>query len=195
MKIHYLTLMAAVLLAGCASESVVLLPGSDGKTGAVAVLNEDGSERGMLDQPFSRASLGGGSVKPGTVSENSVQSQYGALLNALPPAPAVVVLYFHEDSVDLVAESKPRLRELFDEVAARAGAEVQVTGHTDRLGKLEDNDALSRQRADRVREMLIGRGMKADLVRAVGRGEREPLLDTEDEVEEPRNRRVEVTVR
>jgi len=29
----------------------------------------------------------------------------------------------------------------------------------------------------------------------VGRGEREPLVPTEDEVSEPRNRRVEITVR
>ena len=35
----------------------------------------------------------------------------------------------------------------FDEVARRAAPEVQVTGHTDRLGSVADNDRLARQRA------------------------------------------------
>jgi outer membrane protein OmpA-like peptidoglycan-associated protein len=43
--------------------------------------------------------------------------------------------------------------------------------------------------------MLIERGLDAALVRAVGRGEREPLVPTADEVGETRNRRVEITVR
>jgi outer membrane protein OmpA-like peptidoglycan-associated protein len=195
MRTGFIATIVCVLLGGCASERVVLLPGSDGHTGAVAVLNEDGSERGVLDQPYSQASVGAGSVKPTTVSEQSVQGKYGTLLGALPPAPRVFVLYFREDSTELVAASRPELDLMFAEVAARSGAEVQVTGHTDRLGKREDNDLLSLRRATAVRDMLIERGMQPELVRAVGRGEREPLVETDDEVEEPRNRRVEITVR
>jgi outer membrane protein OmpA-like peptidoglycan-associated protein len=149
----------------------------------------------VLDQPYSKANVGSGTVKPTTVSEQSVQSKYGTLLGALPPAAKIFVLNFREDSTELMPASKPELDALFAEVAARSGAEVQVTGHTDRLGSREDNDQLSLRRATAVRGMLIERGMKAELVRAVGRGEREPLVETADEVEEPRNRRVEITVR
>jgi OmpA-OmpF porin, OOP family len=46
-----------------------------------------------------------------------------------------------------------------------------------------------------VRAVLIERGFKAELVEAVGRGEREPLVPTDDEVAEPRNRRAEILVR
>ncbi len=70
-----------------------------------------------------------------------------------------------------------------------------MTGHTDRVGGEADNDRLSLQRAEAVRAMLIQRGIQASFLRAVGRGEREPLIPTPDEQPEPRNRRVEVIVR
>ena len=70
-----------------------------------------------------------------------------------------------------------------------------MTGHTDRVGSVADNDRLSLQRAEAVRAMLIQRGINSSFLRAVGRGEREPLIPTADEQAEPRNRRVEVIVR
>jgi len=38
-------------------------------------------------------------------------------------------------------------------------------------------------------------GVAADRISVAGRGEREPLVPTADEVAEPRNRRVEINVR
>lgn len=46
-----------------------------------------------------------------------------------------------------------------------------------------------------MRGELARIGIPADRIQAAGRGEREPLVPTPDEVAEPRNRRVEVTVR
>ena len=47
----------------------------------------------------------------------------------------------------------------------------------------------------RLRGQLVQLGIPAEQIRAAGRGERAPLVPTEDEVAEPRNRRVEITVR
>jgi outer membrane protein OmpA-like peptidoglycan-associated protein len=85
--------------------------------------------------------------------------------------------------------------ELFAEVARRQAVEVQVTGHTDTLGKESDNDLLSEERAQAIKEMLIAQGLKSNFIRAVGRGSRELLILTPPNVREPRNRRVEVIVR
>ncbi|HSE92215.1 MAG TPA: OmpA family protein, partial [Methylomirabilota bacterium] len=74
-------------------------------------------------------------------------------------------------------------------------AEVVVVGHTDRVGSVQQNDALSLQRAERIRGELLQLGLPAHQVGVAGRGEREPLVQTEDEVPEPRNRRVELTIR
>jgi outer membrane protein OmpA-like peptidoglycan-associated protein len=72
---------------------------------------------------------------------------------------------------------------------------VVVIGHTDRVGNLQYNDRLSLQRAERVRGELIRLGIPERRVRIAGRGEREPLVATDDEIPEPRNRRVEINVR
>ena len=42
---------------------------------------------------------------------------------------------------------------------------------------------------------MVKLGVRVDQIQVAGRGEREPLVVTEDEVAEPRNRRVEISVR
>ena len=66
---------------------------------------------------------------------------------------------------------------------------------TDRTGELTYNDALSLQRAEAVREKLIAEGGDPARITATGRGEREPLVPTDDEVPEAKNRRAELSVR
>jgi outer membrane protein OmpA-like peptidoglycan-associated protein len=60
---------------------------------------------------------------------------------------------------------------------------------------VEYNDRLSRQRAERVRAELVRLGVDAARISVEGRGERELLVPTTDEMPEPQNRRVEVSVR
>lgn len=57
---------------------------------------------------------------------------------------------------------------------------VRVIGHTDMIGSDQDNQALSRKRADTVRQLLIDDGVPARLVSAEGRGESEPVVSNCD---------------
>ncbi len=90
----------------------------------------------------------------------------------------------------------PASRALLDEVAAAlkpcAGSIIAVTGHTNKSRNEPANVSLSQARADAVRRALIGRGIPADGLRAVGFGSRRPLegLDPED----PANRRIDFSV-
>jgi outer membrane protein OmpA-like peptidoglycan-associated protein len=72
---------------------------------------------------------------------------------------------------------------------------VTVIGHTDLVGSDQYNDALSTQRAQRVRDELVHAGMAGQHVEIASRGKREPLYRTPEGVAEPRNRRVEINVR
>jgi outer membrane protein OmpA-like peptidoglycan-associated protein len=117
------------------------------------------------------------------------------LLADLPPPPATFTLYFQEGTTRLTPAAQPLLAALKAEVARRSGAEVQVTGHTDREGSDEDNDRLSQRRAEEILAVLATEGVPRELMTAVGRGERQPRVQTPDGVPEPANRRVEVTVR
>jgi OmpA-OmpF porin, OOP family len=172
----------------------VLLPGHNGAIGAITVSH--GSDRQMLADPYAAVRItSDGRLEPGRVTEQEVRAVFGPALDAQPPAPASFVLYFVFGTDQLTPESSRALADVMAEVRRRPDPEIVITGHTDRVGGLTQNDALSLQRAERVRQEVLGLGIAADRVQAVGRGEREPLVPTEDEVPEPRNRRVEITVR
>jgi outer membrane protein OmpA-like peptidoglycan-associated protein len=190
------TLAAGVFLSGCASVNtfVVLFP-EDGGAASVVTVGE-GSRRTVLDKPYSAAAVDTqGNIETKTVTAEDAHRTFAEALAAQPPQPVSFTLYFETNSVEVTPASRPALDALFAEVAKREAVEVQVTGHTDRVGGEADNDRLSLQRAEAVRAMLIQGGIQASFLRAVGRGEREPLIPIPDEQPEPRNRRVEVTVR
>jgi OmpA-OmpF porin, OOP family len=189
-------LAAGFLISGCASVDtfVVLLPEEGGATSAVTV--GAGSRSTVLDKPYSAAAVNKqGAIETKTITAEEANRTFAEALAAQPPQPVSFTLYFETNSVEVTAASRSALDALFAEVAKRPAVEVQVTGHTDRVGSEAENDRLSLQRAEAVRVMLIQRGIQASFLRAVGRGEREPLIPTADEQAEPRNRRVEVIVR
>ena len=189
-------LAASLFVSGCATANtfVVLLPEEGGAPSAVTVGND--SQRAVLDKPYSTATVDTrGGVETKTITAEEANRMFADALAAQPPQPISFTLYFETNSLEVTPSSRPALEALFAEVAKRQAVEVQVTGHTDRVGSEADNDRLSLQRAEAVRTMLIQRGINSNFVRAVGRGEREPLIPTPDEQAEPRNRRVEVIVR
>jgi outer membrane protein OmpA-like peptidoglycan-associated protein len=172
----------------------VVLPGPDGKVGAVTVTHDN--DRQVLDGPYTGARIRErGRLQVARVPEAEVREVFGDTLVALPPRPASFTLFFTFNRDELTDESREAFRQISLEIARRPAVEVIVTGHTDRVGTLEHNDALSLQRAARVRRELGEAGVPADRIEIAGRGEREPLVPTDDEVPEPRNRRVEITVR
>jgi OOP family OmpA-OmpF porin len=188
--------LLALLVAGCSSAKtfVVLLPEESGASSAVTV--GEGSRATVLDTPMTAATVDdSGNIGKAAITPEEVKQTFGAALAAQPPKPISFTLYFPTGSTEVIAESQPVLEALLAEVAKREAVEVQVTGHTDRVGTDADNDRLSLERAQAVLAMLIQRGLKTTFIRAVGRGEREPLVPTPDEQPEPKNRRVEVIVR
>lgn len=187
-------IIAGVLLtSACAAPQTVLLPGEDGHpVGALAVLEANGREQ-VLDSPLRSARMTAGRTALRTVK--TIKPAYQQLMSSLPPAPRSYTLYFIDGATNLVPESRAVLDQIRADVAVRPGAEVQVTGHTDRVGSEEANDRLSLERAQQVMAVLAAEGFPADALSAVGRGEREPAVETDDNVANAQNRRVEVIVR
>jgi outer membrane protein OmpA-like peptidoglycan-associated protein len=181
------------VLAGCATERVVLLPAEapGGSAGAIAVLDPaTGAERGQLTQANTQARLNGGAVRPGPNSAN-----FDALLSAMPPPVQVFTLYFNEGTTELTPQSAPTLEQLRSAIAAAPAADVQITGYTDTTGDPDSNDKLSLDRATGVRAALVQDGLPVANARVTGRGQRDLKVPTGPGVNEPANRRVEVIVR
>lgn len=188
-------LAAALLLAGCSTvrERVVLLPQPDGSPSAVELRR--GEQRLLLDRPYAAAELAGDRLQPAAVDAAAVRERYGALLAGQPARPQRFVLRFEPNGTQLRADAAAVLAELRAALARLPAAEVVVTGHTDRVGAVDANDRLSLTRAEAVRDILVAAGVPREAITVAGRGEREPEVQTADEVAEPRNRRVEVKLR
>ena len=76
--------------------------------------------------------------------------------------PATFSLYFPEGKDELTPDSEREVKRVFAEIAARPYPEILVIGHIDAVGIAEFNDHLSRQRAQRVRDKLVKRGIAVD---------------------------------
>jgi len=139
--------------------------------------------------------------KPGSapeaakLSEEEIKAAFAEALSARPDAPLRFTLYFKEGSDELTPDSAKELERVLAEIRKRPAPDLIIVGHTDRVGLLADNDRLALKRAEKMRGEMVRQGLPADSVQAAGRGEREPLVPTADEVAEARNRRVEMLVR
>lgn len=165
------------------------------KKSALAVFDAKGKERSVVTGDYATAKLGSESDYEATARADEVLAEHGELIKDIPPPPSTYTLYFPSGELKLTEDSEQRIKEVFADIDGRPGAEVQVTGHTDTLGGKIDNDRLSLQRAWQIRQLLIDRGLDGSRIKAVGRGERELLVETPDATDEPRNRRVEIIVR
>ncbi len=188
---------AAVILGGCATprqDLVVLLPDKNGKVGTVIVHNQ--KAEAVLNTAYASArSAPGGNIQRGTASQEEVKKVFGSALAAQPRRPTSFVLYFESGSDEFTPESKQEMKRVLAEMARRQAPEITVIGHTDLVGPDPSNDALSLQRAERVKAMLVEMGVPPERILTAGRGRRDPLVQTSDGVTEPRNRRVEINVR
>ncbi|HEX7955060.1 MAG TPA: OmpA family protein [Burkholderiales bacterium] len=175
-------------------DQITILPREDGPIGGV-VVHQD-SIAILLDKPYATAVVEG----PGMVTESIydaqlVKQEFAPALSALPGKPTQFLVYFLEGTDELTPESNAEVEKIFAELATRPAPEILVIGHTDAVGSIQYNDKLSLQRAEHVRAELIQRGIAEDRISVEGRGKREPLVETADGVAEPKNRRVEISVR
>jgi outer membrane protein OmpA-like peptidoglycan-associated protein len=201
-----LGLLALALLGACAQQpprytgsdvTVVVLPKPpDGHVGAVMVRPLDGGKAVLLNKPYVEASLRDTkTVRTSPIDSTSVNEVFGNTLAALPSQPTSFLVHFVEGTDELNPDAKRAIDRIVAEVAARPSPEITVVGHTDFIGSDQYNDTLSLQRALRVRDLLVRRGISANIIQAAGRGKREPVVQASADVAEPRNRRVEIFVR
>ena len=196
----------AALVSGCAPKTartdpdaqvlVVLLPDQDtGTAGKVVVSNTAG--RTELSTPYSSTRVTTRRVKPPakTLKEEEVKRLFGETLATLPPPPMHFTLYFRFDSEELTDESRKLVQDVLQTVKKQPVPDVIVTGHTDTTGSTTSNFELGMRRANVVRTLLIDAGLSPSAIDASSHGEMELLVRTANDVFEPRNRRVEITVR
>lgn len=179
-----------------ARDTVVLAPDPEtGDLGRLTVTSPAGSVE-LADRHASTiVNEGGAPAPPSTMSEAEVQTLFGAALAVQAPPAQRFLLYFELGGDTLTAESRAQLPSVLAAVRGRVAPDVQVVGHTDTTGAAATNAALGLQRATLIRDQLLQAGLDPALLEVVSHGESDPIVPTDDNVAEARNRRVEVIVR
>jgi len=108
------------------------------------------------------------------------------------PFPVVLKnVFFETASADLKPISKIELDMLYNLLNEQSDLRIQLNGHTDDVGKDEDNMALSDARAKAVFDYLVSKGISSDRMRFRGFGETKPVASNNTEEGKRQNRRTE----
>ena len=103
-----------------------------------------------------------------------------------------VLFEFNRSEVKPGAQSS--LRKLADFLQQYPTRSVLIEGHTDNIGSVSSNEALSLRRADAVDAVLVGMGVSGQRVATIGYGEQFPVADNVTDTNRALNRRVEVYI-
>lgn len=174
----------------------VLLPdGEDDSSGRAAVSNSSGTTDLDEAREATVASANEAPSPATRLSESDVRRIFGDALTALPPAPQRFTLYFRFESDELTDDSRSMVPDILQAIKEHPVPELLIIGHTDTTGTITANFDLGRKRAEMVRGFLIDAGLDASAIEVTSHGESDLLVPTADDVFEPRNRRVDISVR
>lgn len=195
---RWLCLVTLFAAAGCAAPKnvFVLLPDEQGKTGLIEVHTKGGFQ--VVDQANQSTKVLDADSRPLTpeiLSKSEIATEWEAVLRNTPLPPKSFIFYFQWDTDRLTPESEAQLPDIIDELKNYPAAELSIVGHTDRVGTASWNAGLSLRRAKTIKALLTKIGLRHDLIEVESHGENNPLIPTADGVPEPKNRRVEVTIR
>jgi outer membrane protein OmpA-like peptidoglycan-associated protein len=101
---------------------------------------------------------------------------------------------FGTGSSQLNPKARDMLKAMASVLKRYASTHINVDGYTDTAGGATVNLRLSEQRAKAVADVLEAEGVPAPRITTKGFGENFPRVPTRDGVNEPRNRRVEITL-
>jgi OOP family OmpA-OmpF porin len=113
---------------------------------------------------------------------------------AQPPREQSFLVFFDFDRAEVTSQGQQVIQRALQTLRSGGTARIVATGHADRAGTDQYNQALSARRAEAVRQALANNGLPPTQVETNARGETQPLVPTADGEREPQNRRVEIVI-
>lgn len=104
-----------------------------------------------------------------------------------------IIIRFPTGSTQMTYDKK--VNDYLDQLATRVkqtGETISLTGHTDNVGTDDVNQKLGQERADAIKKILTGKGVKADQVQTASKGKSQPVTTNDTDAGRSENRRVEV---
>jgi peptidoglycan-associated lipoprotein len=187
--------VASLLLGGCAApvrSYAILLDNPDGTVGAITVTGAKGQV--LVNRSGHGATLDGVAL-PNVIEPKKLDMEFGTVLAARPRLPRSFLIFFDGTGIILTAESKVQISAMLEVLNGWPAPDVSIIGHTDTLGEVAFNEQLGMQRAHVVADFIAGSGIKLTDLTISSHGEFNLLVKTPDQTPEPKNRRVEITIR
>ncbi len=134
-------------------------------------------------------------IKIKKISDSEIYSKFKDVIEYTPKKPISILLYFKKAKNELTEESEKKISTILKEIADRKMVDISIIGHTDTVGSNEMNAKLSLRRAELIKRLLLDKKIKYHSLKIDSYGENDLLIQTEDNVSEPKNRRVEVFIK
>ncbi len=123
------------------------------------------------------------------------QAVYDVRIKINPPKEFVLEnVYFDSGKTTLKAASNAALNNLVEVLKIKSTMCIEIQGHTDTVGKEEDNMKLSQGRAEAVKNYLVAKGIAENRITVRGYGSSQPIADNATEVGKAKNRRTSLKV-
>jgi outer membrane protein OmpA-like peptidoglycan-associated protein len=101
---------------------------------------------------------------------------------------------FEFDSADLTEKALETVKKLHEQLVRLKPSSIKIDGHTDSVGSYNYNLALSKRRANSLRDELVRLGQKPDIVKTEGFSFKYPIASNATKDGRSRNRRIEVAI-
>jgi len=195
--------LLVVNVSACASMNSKTKGGVIGAAAGGAVGGVVGNQTGSTTRGVIIGAAVGGTV--GAIIGNQMDQQAKELKQSIPGATVARVgegiavtfesgLLYDFDSDVIRPEAATNLSNLAASLGKYPNTDLLIVGHTDDKGTTDYNQALSERRATAASRYLGGAGVDAARLRALGRGETEPLGSNASEGGRQTNRRVEIAI-
>lgn len=102
---------------------------------------------------------------------------------------------FATNDYSLLPKSTAELDMVYAFLHSQPNITIEIVGHTDNVGTHEHNVRLSQLRAAEVASYLVRKGVSAERIHCIGRGETEPIASNDTEEGRSQNRRTELRIK
>ncbi|MFC2131728.1 OmpA family protein, partial [Bacteroidota bacterium] len=164
--------------------------------------NPDTDSDGLLDgeevkeyntDPKNKDSDGGGVMDGIEVQNGANPLDPDNDIQSIAPGGNLILrnMEFATGKADITEKSELILGIALKALQAASDMEVEIVGHTDDIGKPEDNLILSADRAESVKAWLVNKGIAATRLSTRGAGQNDPIVPNTSDANRQKNRRIE----
>ena len=134
------------------------------------------------------------------MSKKEINERFGGVIKSTPLAPFSIDIFFKNNSIKLTEKSKLELSNIMKKtkinIQKRTPCDISIIGHTDTTGTSSHNQKLAFKRARYLKRLILSLNMAdTNRVKVLSYGESDPLIKTDNNISEPKNRRVEIYIK